>query len=218
MLIEATGQSEWVCVEILQMSQKEHLFFDLIEHDISGQQVAKTRGMLWSTKAQTIQDRFRTITGYSFDVGMHVRMRVKGSFHPQHGLTLVIQDIVPTADACPKWPNNHLIPMGLSLVDWLSRISDAVSRMAGQPEWVWVEILEISSKRTFYTLVDRNTSGEVMAQVRGMIKPTAIAHIQNRFHTATGETLTAGMRVRMLMTGSFHPQHGLITIIQDIDR
>ena len=147
-IVEATSESEWLCVEISQLSQKKHLFFTLTEHDASGCLVANARALLWSTKAQEVQEHFRAIAGYPLAEGMKVRILVKGSFHPQFGITLVVRGIMPMAEAINKKPKDELllIPEGVALKNWLLKIGAAVENTAGQATRVSGEMLKVSDK------------------------------------------------------------------------
>lgn len=217
-IVEATSKSEWICVEVSQLSQKKHLFFTLTEHNASGCLVADTRALLWATKALEIQEHFCAIAGYPLAEGMEVRMLVKGSFHPLFGLTLVVRGIMPMAEAHKKTGDDlPPIPEGVTLKNWLLRIGAAVESTAGQAIWVAGEMLKVSNQDNLYLLGDRDSSGQLSARLHGMILPAeSQKSVLKRFRALTGNSLAAGVQVRIRVTASFDPLNGLRVIIHDI--
>lgn len=218
-IVEATSESDWLCVEISQLSQKKHLFLTLTEHNASACLVADTRALLWSTKALEVQEHFRALAGYPLAEGMKVRMLVKGSFHPLFGLTLVVRDIMPMAEASNNKPKAELLPIpeGITLKNLLLRIAAAVENTAGQATWVTGEMLKVSNKDNLYLLGDRDSSGQLSARLHGIILPEESQKpVLKRFRALTGKLLAAGMHVRMRVTASFDPLTGLKAIIHDI--
>jgi hypothetical protein len=218
-ILEATRESEWLCVEVSQLSQKKHLFFTLTEHDASGFLVANARALLWSTKALEVQERFRAIADYPLAEGMKVRMLVKGSFHPQFGVTLVIREIMPMVEAINKNPKDEpfIIPEGITLKQWLLKIGDAVKSTGGHATWVTGEMLKISNKDNLYLLGDRDSSGQLSARLHGMISPgESQKSVLKRLRELTGKSLAADMHVRMRVTASFDLLTGLKAIIDGV--
>ena len=90
-------QSVWIKAELasVQEHRSGHVYFELVETQENGQELAKTRAMLWRSAAAPIMDRFHLETGDFPKAGIEVLMQVDVQFHMQFGFSLSVVDIDP---------------------------------------------------------------------------------------------------------------------------
>ena len=78
-------------------------------------------------------------------------------------------------------------------------------------------MLKVSNQDNLYLLGDRDSSGQLSARLHGMILPAeSQKSVLKRFRALTGNSLAAGVQVRIRVTASFDPLNGLRVIIHDI--
>lgn len=87
----------WVRAEITKTSAYNgHLYVDLVDHDESGAQLARTRANIWRDRATKLTQKFNAVTGAQFPApNTKVLIEVEASFHPTHGFSLNIIDVDP---------------------------------------------------------------------------------------------------------------------------
>lgn len=88
----------WVVAELSEWRKYGiHYYGELIEHDgISKYPVAKIRCNCWSTKANTILSKFKTVSGENLRSDMKVLLKVSINYNASFGLSLNILDIDPS--------------------------------------------------------------------------------------------------------------------------
>lgn len=87
----------WVRAEITKTAAYNgHLYVDLVDHDESGAQLARTRANIWRDRATKLNQKFNAVTGAQFPApNTKVLIEVEASFHPAHGFSLNIIDVDP---------------------------------------------------------------------------------------------------------------------------
>jgi len=86
----------WCVCEIAELNDRSgHGYFDLVEHDKQGNEVAKIRANCWQAELAQLNAKFIEATGSPLSAGMKVMMAVTPSMHDRFGLSLNITDIDP---------------------------------------------------------------------------------------------------------------------------
>jgi exodeoxyribonuclease VII large subunit len=91
--------SLWVRAEVSDFRinpRSRHAYFNLVERDEEGAEVAKAGARIWKTALDRIQAKFRNGAGESMASGMKVMLRVRVEFHPQYGFGLTVEDVDPS--------------------------------------------------------------------------------------------------------------------------
>ncbi|GEM47763.1 exodeoxyribonuclease VII large subunit [Deinococcus cellulosilyticus] len=84
----------WVQAEIASMSDRRHLYLELIEMD-GAEEVAKCRASLWARDRYRVENKFKAVTGQALQAGLEVMLKANVEFHPRYGFSLNILDIAP---------------------------------------------------------------------------------------------------------------------------
>ena len=87
--------SVWVQAEIAALSDRRHLYLDLVQHDESGREIAKTRANVWAGGRAALEGKFRRATGAGLRPDIKVLLSVVPEFHPQYGFSLTVIDLAP---------------------------------------------------------------------------------------------------------------------------
>ncbi|PYE55276.1 exodeoxyribonuclease VII large subunit [Deinococcus yavapaiensis] len=87
--------SVWVRAEIASVTDRRHLYLDLVQHDAGGREVAKCRANLWARERFAIEGKFRRAVGGGIVAGIAVLLSVVPEFHPQFGFSLTVLDVAP---------------------------------------------------------------------------------------------------------------------------
>jgi exodeoxyribonuclease VII large subunit len=121
------------------------------------------------------------------------------------------QDLSAHALAIPK--------SGISLGQFLTRLTAAVNDAFPRPEWVRLEVSGLSSRtgHMYLDAVDRDEDGNELAKCRAVIWKTQANKIGKKFLGATGTELSDGMKVLVSVQPQYKPQYGLSLVIVDID-
>ncbi|AZI42908.1 exodeoxyribonuclease VII large subunit [Deinococcus psychrotolerans] len=85
----------WVRAEIASLTDRRHLYLDLVQVGEDGREVAKCRATLWARERFALEAKFRRATGGVLMAGMSVLLFVTAEFHPQYGFSLHILDASP---------------------------------------------------------------------------------------------------------------------------
>ena len=85
----------WVRAEIASLTDRRHLYLDLVQLGEDGREVAKCRATLWARERFALEGKFRRATGGGLMAGMSVLLFVTAEFHPQYGFSLHILDAAP---------------------------------------------------------------------------------------------------------------------------
>lgn len=90
------ADSIWVRAVVVQMSSSRgHVYLELADHDDEGNEIAKTRAMLWRERVDYLLNRFAEQTGMPFSEDLNVLLLVQVTFHPVYGFALDILDLDP---------------------------------------------------------------------------------------------------------------------------
>ena len=84
----------WVKAEIANISDKHHIYLDLVEFS-NNFEVAKTRAVIWFDEKKKVTRKFKNNTGDNLSRGMSVLLKVSIDFHSRFGLSLNVVDIDP---------------------------------------------------------------------------------------------------------------------------
>lgn len=104
LLTRATGainnafpRPEWVRIEISDLKKRGagHVYLDAVDRDINGNELSKTRAIIWKGVANKLGEKFNKATGTHLADGMKVLVLVQPKFDGQYGMSLVITDIDP---------------------------------------------------------------------------------------------------------------------------
>lgn len=86
----------WVVAETTDVRVNRHCYLELLQkHPQTGETVAKIRANIWAGKFSRLNAQFKKITGHDFSSNMKVMVCVSASYHPQFGISVVIEDINP---------------------------------------------------------------------------------------------------------------------------
>ncbi len=107
-----------------------------------------------------------------------------------------------------------------SLAELTGSIRKVITRTYTSAYWVKAEIAKLNfypySGHCYPDLVE-NQNGKVVAQIRATIWSGTFDLISNKFRQVTGETLTEGITVLLLVKVVYHEQHGLSLNVLDIE-
>ncbi len=87
--------SVWVQAEIAALTDRRHLYLDLVQHDEAGREIAKTRANLWAGERAALEGKFRRATGAGLRPDTKVLLSVVPEFHTQYGFSLTVIDLAP---------------------------------------------------------------------------------------------------------------------------
>jgi len=88
----------WVRCELSRISlhgQSGHCYLELIDKNETSI-VAQMKGILWAEKYSSVSEKFKAVTNSPLTGGMKILIQCSVSFHPLHGLSLIISDIDPS--------------------------------------------------------------------------------------------------------------------------
>ena len=93
----AFSRPEWVRVEISDLKKRGtgHVYLDAVDRDAEGNELSKSRAIIWKGAANKLGEKFYKATGTHLADGMKVLVLVQPKFDGQYGLSLVITDIDP---------------------------------------------------------------------------------------------------------------------------
>lgn len=98
-LVKSEIHEEWITAEISALSTNKpgaHMYFELVEHDAEGKEVAKVKAALWASSKDRLIEKFQKETGAELKAGIKVMILVAASFHPQFSFSVSVKDINPT--------------------------------------------------------------------------------------------------------------------------
>ncbi|MDO4512065.1 MAG: exodeoxyribonuclease VII large subunit [Bacteroidales bacterium] len=86
----------WVMAETIDVRVRQHCYLELIQkHPQSGETVAKINACIWAGQYRHLNDKFKKVTGRDFGSNIKVMVCISANFHPQFGMSVVINDINP---------------------------------------------------------------------------------------------------------------------------
>lgn len=84
--------AEWVRAEVVNIGGAHHLYLELSDYDIEGNEQAKTRGVIWASQ-RSILKRFESETGIPLKSGVKILCKAYVEFSERYGFSLRIIDI-----------------------------------------------------------------------------------------------------------------------------
>lgn len=84
----------WVQAELAAVTDKRHLYMDLLEVGETGEQ-AKCKAILWATERYHLETKLKQAVGSGFVAGMRVLLFCSVEFHAQYGFSLNVKDVAP---------------------------------------------------------------------------------------------------------------------------
>lgn len=92
----AFTESQWIQVEVSKFTDRsQHAYFDFIEYNEQGKEVAKAKGSLWAGNKQKLLSKFKAATGSDIQDGMKLLLKLNPDFSAQYGFSFVVEDIDP---------------------------------------------------------------------------------------------------------------------------
>ncbi len=86
----------WVVAETTDVRVNRHCYLELLQkHPQTGETVAKIRANIWASRFSHLNAQFKKITGHDISSNMKVMVCVSATYHPQFGISVVIEDINP---------------------------------------------------------------------------------------------------------------------------
>ena len=107
----------------------------------------------------------------------------------------------------------------LTLSELNKQIKDILSEVFSSTVWVVAEISELKENRSghcYLELVDR-AADEITARARATVWSYTYRMLKPYFETSTGQSLTSGLKVMVLVSVEFHEAYGYSLNIKDID-
>lgn len=106
----------------------------------------------------------------------------------------------------------------VTLSDLLFKVSNKINDSFPNDYWVKAEITNMSSgNHTYLDLAEYDANKTEIAKSRATIWHSESSMIFDKFKEKTGEDLSIGINVLVLVKVNFHPQYGLSLNISDID-
>ena len=93
----ALPHPRWIVAEVAAIKTHQgsgHTYFELVEHDGGGREIAKASARLWASSAKLLT-RFEKVTGAPINVGMKIMLCATAEYSVQFGFGFIIQDIDP---------------------------------------------------------------------------------------------------------------------------
>ena len=86
----------WVVAETTDVRLIQHCYLQLLQKDPkTGATVAKMKAIIWNSKYGYLNARFKQVTGRDIGNDMKIMVCLSVNYTPQHGLTVVVNDINP---------------------------------------------------------------------------------------------------------------------------
>ncbi len=107
----------------------------------------------------------------------------------------------------------------LTLIGYLSGISQVVNTYCSTPRWVQCELVKVnkSGGHNYLELTDSDESGKKIKSQTAILYSSNSFAVLKKFLDQTGQQLTSGMKLLLLLEASFKPMFGLSLTIKDID-
>jgi exodeoxyribonuclease VII large subunit len=119
----------------------------------------------------------------------------------------------------PITPSLKQTEKGIALTELLNRVKGVIEGSFPKAEWVRAEVSELRGKNghLYLTLCERNQTGDILAQTKGIIWRTKAEAITAKFELATGGALKSDIKILCLARVRFDPLYGLDLNIDDVD-
>ncbi|MBN2702376.1 MAG: exodeoxyribonuclease VII large subunit [Methylothermaceae bacterium] len=102
----------------------------------------------------------------------------------------------------------------------MDRISRAIADHVPKQQWVQAEISQLKAANGghwWLELAEHDDQANLAARARAVMWKPQAASLLERFKSATGGTLQAGLKVLVLVDTNFHPAYGLSLVVRNID-
>ncbi len=105
-----------------------------------------------------------------------------------------------------------------TLCQYLARFSQVVANAANTASWLIAEISELKANNHAYlTFVEHDATGKLIARCNASIWQQQYLILNQKFKQATGNNLTAGIKVLVQVTATLHVVHGFSLNVVDLD-
>lgn len=112
------------------------------------------------------------------------------------------------------------LPDAITVLELNQRLSDAVA-LARNVHNVWVvgetSDLRVSNGHCYMELVDKDDRGNNVSRIRAIVWASNFRQLAANFSAVTGMTLASGIRIRVRLSVSYHPNYGMSAVISEID-
>lgn len=109
----------------------------------------------------------------------------------------------------------------LSLYEMNNLVKEALKTCFPQRYWIYAELSEVHenvSGHCYVEFIEKTPrSGQIIAKARGMIWATTYKLLKPYFESNTGQRFTAGIKVMVEVSPTFHEQYGYSLTIHDIN-
>lgn len=110
-------------------------------------------------------------------------------------------------------------PEHISLSQLNTLVAEAIATQLAPSYWVVAELVEVRenySGHCYLTLAEKEND-KVLAQSKAAIWQQTYRMVKPYFESSTGQSFTAGIKVRIKVSVSFHNVYGINMTVQDID-
>ena len=109
---------------------------------------------------------------------------------------------------------------GIALSHYLSEVGVVIQRSIPKAQWVRAEISQlrpVNGGHLALELVEHDEAGRLTARTSAFLWNQKREPIEAKFISATGATLSVGIKVLLQVTADFNSAYGFRTLIEDID-
>ena len=95
---ETLSEEVWIVAEIAKLKQQGkngHIYLELIDRDLYGNELSKINAKIWSSNAYKITNKFELATKEKIKDGIKCEWLVRLDYNIKYGLSLTISDIKP---------------------------------------------------------------------------------------------------------------------------
>lgn len=86
----------WVVGETSDVRVSTHCYLELLQKDENGNDVARIRANIWANVWRVVSSQFFRATGRNLTSGMKIMACVTANYHPNYGMSLIINAIDPS--------------------------------------------------------------------------------------------------------------------------
>lgn len=107
----------------------------------------------------------------------------------------------------------------ISLYELTMRITTLVRQPETQNVWVTAELQDVATRggHCYMELLQKDDNGRQVARIRGCCWANVFGPLSYKFHQATGQQFTSGLKVKLRVSASMHPVFGLSLVVEDVD-
>jgi exodeoxyribonuclease VII large subunit len=120
----------------------------------------------------------------------------------------------------PSPPDASNPQPGITLSLYLSEVGALIQRAIPKAQWVRAEISQlrpVNGGQLALELVEHDEAGRLTARTPAFLWNPKKTAIEAKFETATGASLSVGLKVLLQVTADFNSAYGFRTLVEDID-